>query len=83
MATIKRFEEIESWQTARELCKLIYQFSRKGEVQSQLYRSFDNEYIDEAEFKDAYEKADIVIRKNGKLIEYLNKTELRGVRYKK
>ena len=23
MATIKRFEEIEAWKTARELCKII------------------------------------------------------------
>jgi four helix bundle protein len=31
MATIERFEQIEAWQTARALTKLIYQISNKGE----------------------------------------------------
>ncbi|SRR6266511_473496 len=30
MGTIRRFEEIEAWQTARELTKLIYQLSNDG-----------------------------------------------------
>ncbi|MEP6896193.1 MAG: four helix bundle protein [Chloroflexota bacterium] len=30
MPTITRFEEIEAWQTARELTKLIYVFSEEG-----------------------------------------------------
>jgi four helix bundle protein len=30
MATIERFEQIEAWQTARELTKLMYQLSNKG-----------------------------------------------------
>lgn len=29
MSTIKRFEDLRCWQSARELCKLIYQFTRK------------------------------------------------------
>lgn len=53
------------------------------EVQSQLYRSLDFGYISQEEFDAAYELADIVTRKNGKLIEYLNRSEIRGVRYKK
>ena len=31
MGTIKRFEEIEAWQTARRLTKLIYEKSSKGD----------------------------------------------------
>jgi four helix bundle protein len=31
MATFKRFEEIEAWQLARELCKLVYKLSCQGE----------------------------------------------------
>ena len=31
MATIERFEQIEAWQTARELTRLVYQLSNKGE----------------------------------------------------
>ena len=130
MATFKKFEEIESWKEARQLCKMISVFAKKGglskdfelrgqirkssgsamdniaegfgrgnkaefcnflgisngsatEVQSQLYRCLDNEYINEEEFKEAYEKAEIVVRKNGKLIEYLNNSAIRGVRYRK
>lgn len=30
MPTITRFEEIEAWQTARELTKLIYSFTEEG-----------------------------------------------------
>lgn len=29
MSTIKRFEDLECWQNSRELCKLIYLFTRK------------------------------------------------------
>lgn len=30
MATITRFEEIEAWQTARQLTKMVYSLSRQG-----------------------------------------------------
>src|SRR5919199_4529878 len=30
MGTIKRFEEIQAWQTARELTKLVYALSKEG-----------------------------------------------------
>lgn len=32
MPTITRFEEIEAWQTARDLTKLIYLFTDKGNL---------------------------------------------------
>ena len=31
MATVKRFEDLECWQEARRLVRLIYGFTRKGE----------------------------------------------------
>jgi four helix bundle protein len=31
MPTIKRFEDIQAWQTARELTNLVYEISSKGE----------------------------------------------------
>ena len=34
MATIKRFEDLEVWQNARELCKLIYPLTLKGSFAS-------------------------------------------------
>ena len=33
MATIRRFEEIEAWKTARELTKLIYALSHHGKFE--------------------------------------------------
>jgi four helix bundle protein len=30
MGTIKRFEDLRCWQSSRELCKLIYQLTRKA-----------------------------------------------------
>jgi len=30
MPTITRFEEIEAWQTARELAKLVYEITDEG-----------------------------------------------------
>lgn len=130
MATFKRFEEIESWQIARELNKLIFIFTERfpmsknfklrdqilasggstmdniaegfgrannpefclflgisngsaREVQSQLYRSLDFSYIDQAEFDKAYSLVEEITSKNGRLISYMNNSEIRGVRYKK
>ena len=31
MATFKRFEDIEAWQLARELCILVYKVTNKGD----------------------------------------------------
>jgi four helix bundle protein len=33
MSAIKKFEDIEAWQTARKLTNLVYQFSSMGEFQ--------------------------------------------------
>jgi len=34
MTTIVRFEEIEAWQTAREITRLVYNLTRRGEFAS-------------------------------------------------
>lgn len=31
MATIKKFEELQSWQKARELCRIIYKITNKSD----------------------------------------------------
>src|SRR6266511_3356220 len=57
MGTIRRFEEIEAWQTARELTKLIYQLSNDGTfgrdfgLRAQTYVAFDVDHIDQAQFE--------------------------------
>jgi four helix bundle protein len=46
----KNFEELPCWQKAREQRSC-------GEVQSQLYRGLDRQYISQAEFHAVYELA--------------------------
>lgn len=129
MATIKRFEEMEVWQIARELCKKVYQLSTKGifakdfglrnqindaagsamdniaegfgragkyeftqflgisngsacEVKSQLYRALDKKYITQQEFDETYNIADTLNNKLGSFMNYLNKTELKGEKFR-
>ena len=129
MATIKKFEDIEAWKLARELCnkigaviddgsfknsyKLIGQiegssgsimdniaegFERGtrsefiqflgyskgscGELRSQLYRALDRNYISQQQFDDFYVMAVRISAMLQKLIEYLQKTQVKGVRKK-
>lgn len=53
------------------------------EVKSQLYRSIDNEYITQSDFDTLYEQADEVGKIIDGLINYLNKSEVKGLKYKK
>lgn len=50
--------------------------------QLQLYRALDQEYITESEFNQLYEKANEIIRKSGKLVQYLKFTNHRGIKLK-
>jgi len=129
MATIRRFEEIDAWKVARELClkigtiidegsfqksyRLIAQvesssgsimdniaegFERGtraefiqflgyskgscGEFRSQLHRASDRKYLNQKQFDELYSLAVRISAMLQKLIEYLQKTEVKGVRKK-
>lgn len=129
MATITRFEDLEIWQLARELSKLIYQltfteplrsdfrlkdqmrgsvgsimdnvaegFERSsqyefinslsiakgeaGELRSQLFRCLDYNYITQNLFDDLYNKAEIITKKTTVFINYLNKANIKGQKFK-
>jgi len=129
MGTTDRFEDLESWKVARELCQVIYTLTRKkkfnedfslrnqilsssgsgmdnisegfhrggnkefiqflyvsngslGEMQSQLYRARDRNYITEDEFQTGYTLARDVIRLNFGMIRYLKNSSLRGGKYR-
>ncbi len=129
MATIKRFEEIDAWKIARELClkigtiidegsfkksyRLIAQIESSsgsimdniaegfergtraefiqflgyskgscGEFRSQLYRAGDRKYLTEKQFDELYSLTVRISAMLQKLIEYLQKTEVKGVRKK-
>lgn len=53
-----------------------------GEVKSQLYRALDQELILEKEFQDIYSKYDILIGKIAAFIIYLNKSDIKGQKFK-
>lgn len=129
MASIRRFEEIEAWKLARELCKklgviidagtfkksfrLITQIESSsgsimdniaegfergtraefiqflgyakgscGEFRSQLYRAFDRNYLNQSEFDEFYTMAVRISAMTQKLIEYLQNSDVKGVRRK-
>ena len=129
MASFEKFEDIEAWQLARELCKdviriikstelnsdyklkdqingssgsimdnisegferggnkeFIYFLSiakaSSGECRSQLYRIFDRNYISEDEFNQLKIKTEKISGKIQNLINYLKKSEFRGVKFK-
>ena len=53
-----------------------------GEVRSQLYRALDNDYINEKEFRKAYNLADDIGKLDRGLINHLRESELKGDKYK-
>jgi len=124
MATIKKFEDIEAWRVARNLCSKIgvvidsgsfkksyrligqiegysgsimdniaegfergtrlefiqflgYSKGSCGELRSQLYRALDRKYISQQEFDEFYIMAVRISAMLQKLIEYLQRTEVK------
>jgi len=53
-----------------------------GETRSQSYRAFDYEYINENQLNHLLEETNKLSAKIGKLIQYLNKTEIKGTKFK-
>lgn len=68
--TIRRFEDIEGWQMARELTRRVYAVARQGE----LYVALDNEYITPSQFNSIYVQAADTHAKIGGFIHYLLKS---------
>jgi four helix bundle protein len=128
MARIERFEDIESWKSAREVTRLVYAVSSNGifakdfalcnqirrasvsilsniaegferegnkefvhfltiakgscgEVRAQLYVALDQNYIDETQFSEIYEKLLEISRLIAGLMKYLRQTEMRGSKF--
>lgn len=52
------------------------------ELKSQLYRSFDRSYIDKERFETLYELADKTFKKTYSMINYLNKSIIKGHKFK-
>lgn len=129
MATIKRFEDLEIWQLARELSITIIEIAKttelnndfrlrdqiksssgsimyniaegferggnlefrqflsiakgsSGETRSQLYRLYDNGYIDKEELSELTEAYEALSRRIANFISYLNKKDFKGNKFK-
>jgi four helix bundle protein len=54
-----------------------------GETRSQLYRAYDFGYITEKELEIYINKCLTLSRKTGNLMEYLRKTEYKGIKFRK
>ena len=127
--TINRFEDLECWQDARELCKYVERislhvkfkcdlnhveqiknssgsaidniaegFGRNGnkefinflyisigsacETKSQIIRAYDKNYINEEEFKEGLDLAEITIKKTSALATYLKNSGYKGSKFK-
>lgn len=61
---------------------LTYSKGSAGEVKSQLYRALDRKYISQEQFHQLYEKADLIGKKTGPFINYLNTSEHKGTKFK-
>jgi four helix bundle protein len=53
-----------------------------AELQSQIYRCYDKEYMDEASFNDLAEKTNAVYKKTNGFIKYLNTSIIKGTKFK-
>ena len=53
-----------------------------GEVRCQLYAALDENYLDEAEFKELYARSTEVSRLISGMMTYLQRSELRGNKFK-
>lgn len=53
-----------------------------GELQSQLYRALDRQYISRDRFQILYDKSTLIAKKLGSLIMYLNGTVHKGRKFK-
>ena len=53
-----------------------------GELKSQTYRCLVDKYINQKEFDELYIEIDIVVKKIANFIIYLNKSKVKGLKFK-
>ena len=53
-----------------------------GELKSQTHRSVHDKYINQKEFDVLYSETDVLIRKIANFIIYLNKSKVKGLKFK-
>ena len=53
-----------------------------GELKSQAYRGLSDKYITQSEFDELYNEIDIIVKKIVNFIIYLNKSKVKGLKFK-
>jgi four helix bundle protein len=53
-----------------------------GELKSQAYRCLDDKYINDKDFNALYDDIDVIIKKISTFIIYLNKSTIKGLKFK-
>lgn len=67
----------------REFLQFLYVSKGScGEFRSQIYRAYDRKYISEVEFNELHQLAKDIISMLQKLINYLEQSEIKGLKYK-
>ena len=61
---------------------LTFSKGSTGEIKSQLYRALDRKYISAEKFEILYQKADLISKKDGAFINYLNSSNHKGNKFK-
>jgi four helix bundle protein len=61
---------------------LTYSKGSTGEVKSQLLRALDRKYLNQEKFDYFYSKADELTKQITSFISYLNKSNIRGLKFK-
>ena len=129
MGTVKNFEDLEIWSSARKICNDVFMIKEKtelkndyklynqlngssgsimdniaegferngnrefiqflaiskascGETRSQMYRVLDRNYISKEEFEIFYNKLILLSKQISSFINYLQKSELKGTKFK-
>jgi hypothetical protein len=90
MSSVKKFEGLEIWQLSRKLCNDIYiictstllknDFKLRNQINGSSGSVMDN--IAEETFLELKEQTLVLSRKTGSFINYLNKTDFKGIKYK-
>ena len=94
MAKIERFEDMLSWQKSRELTRRVYDLSKSGEFardfelrgqmrSASISIALDQSYITPVEFENLSSNAIEVGRLVSGFMGYLQKSDLRGNKFKR
>jgi hypothetical protein len=88
---IQRFENLEIWLVAIDLCNIVYAITSTGpfsndfkfsdQMRASSGSAFDKKYIKETQFKDLSERTDNLSRKTSNLMQHIKDCPSKGSIY--